>query len=527
MGDGGVMARSVLSGMRAVCGFAVAVLGCGGGSADSVAATDTVSVEVAEDNARAELRLPDGFLFGVATAGFQNDMGCPTLAPEVCEDRGSDWYQWVTDPALVADPTTFVTGEPLGNGPGMRELYATHLAAAQETLGANAIRLSIEWGRLFPDGAAESAESAEALQQHAVAREVQWYRELFAEARRRGLEPVVTLSHYTLPLWLHDGKACHADLDACEDRGWLDRERMARAAKAYADFCGVTFGDLVDTWATLNEPLANVLAGYVLPSADRSHPPGVQLKVAEAIDVLNNQIYGHAAMVDGLRSGDQVDADGRGDGATFIGTVVNLAAFRASNADDPAAADAVRHASWVHNELFLEGAANGQLDVDVDGVLEAADPALTDRLDWVGVNYYTKLGVMPLGAPLLEGRPWLDFLPVTEEGLFQVFPEGLSEVLRQAARFGKPIIITENGAMNPGDDAGEAFLKPHLRALGTALGEGLDVRGYLYWTLVDNYEWNHGMALKFGLFAFEPASKALTLRPIGRAFAEIARARGF
>ncbi len=500
--------------------------GCGERASDAGAgAFDASGDDVAADP-RSEVRFPEGFLFGVATAGFQNDMGCPSLAPEVCEDRGSDWFQWVTDPELVADPSAFVTGEPLAHAPGMRELHATHLEAAREALGANAIRLSIEWGRLFPDGVAEGAETPEALTRHAVASEVAWYRDMLGEARRRGLEPVVTLSHYTLPRWLHDGKACHADLDACEDRGWLDRARMVRASRLYAAFCGATFGDLVDTWATLNEPLANVLAGYVMPSADRSHPPGVQLRVAEAIDVLNNQIFGHAAMVDGLRSTDVVDADGRGDGATFIGTVVNLAAFKTVNPEDPAAVEAVRHASWVHNELFLEGTANGQLDVDVNGELEAADPALTGRLDWVGVNYYTKLGVMPLGATLLEGRPWLDFLPVTEAGLFQVYPEGLTEVLRQAARFGKPIIITENGAMNPGSDAGETFLKPHLRALARALAEGLDVRGYLYWTLVDNYEWNHGMALKFGLFELDAATKALRLRPVGQTFAEVARARG-
>lgn len=473
-----------------------------------------------------EVNLPDGFLWGVALAGFQSDMGCPTLAPDVCEDRASDWYQWVSDPDLIADPTAFVTGEPLSNSPGFRELYPADLARLSSDLHGNAIRVSIEWSRLFPDPATANATTLADLEPLAVASEVDFYRNLFAEARRLGLRPVVTLNHYTLPLWIHDAKGCHADIANCQPRGWLDRDRITAALELYAAFCGQKFGDLVDDWATLNEPLATVLAGYLQPSADRSHPPGVQFRIQEALDVLFNQVHGHAAMVDGLRSTDLVDADNDGS-PTFIGTVVNLAAFYAVDPDVEGAADAVRHASWLHNELFLEGVATGRLDTNIDGVLPDPDPALTNRLDWVGVNYYTRLGVTPLGFPLIEGYPWVDFLPVTDNGLFQTFPEGLHAMLTLASRFELPIIITENGMLDPTPDGGETFLKPHLRSVAKALADGIDIRGYFYWTLVDNYEWNHGMTLPFGLYALDPTTKARTLRPIGAAFSAIGRDRGF
>jgi beta-galactosidase len=473
-----------------------------------------------------EVDLPPGFLWGAALAGFQSDMGCPTLSAEICEDRASDWYQWVSDPDLVAAPTTFVTGEPVSNGPGFRELYPEDLQRLAGELNGNAIRVSIEWSRLFPDEAALAATTVAELEPLAVASEVAFYRDLFAKARAAGLRPIVTLNHYTLPLWIHDGAGCHADITTCTRRGWVDREPIRTAIGLYAGFCGKAFGDLVDDWATLNEPLANVLAGYLQPSSERSHPPGVQFRIQEALAVLFNQIHGHAAMVDGLRANDMADADNDGE-ATFIGTVVNLAAFFPADPEAEGAADAARHASWLHNELFLEGVARGAVDTNIDGITDPPDPALAGRLDWIGVNYYTRLGVTPLGFPLIESYPWVDFLPVTDEGLFQTYPEGLHAMLQLASRFELPIIVTENGMLEPTPDGGETFLKPHLRAIQRALDDGIDVRGYLYWTLVDNYEWNHGLSLPFGLYALDPATKTRTLRPIGAAFGAIGRDRGF
>ncbi len=473
-----------------------------------------------------EANFPRTFMWGAAIAGFQSDPGCPTLAPEVCEDRASDWYQWVSDPEVIASSRAFVTGEPLANGPGMRETFREDFARARDELGLSAIRLSIEWSRLFPDRAAEGATTVDELVAFADPDGVRYYQDVFAELKRLGLTPLVTLNHYTLPLWIHDGKSCHFDYDGCVDRGWLDRERIVPAIALYAGFCARTFGAEVDLWATLNEPFATVLAGYVLPSEERSHPPGAQLKIEDALAVLVNQIHAHAAMVDAVRAEDTIDADRDGRPAR-VGTVVNIASFFPADASDPAGPDAARHASWVHNELFLEGVATGRLDENIDGVLEGPYPELVDRLDWIGVNYYTRLTVTPFAAGLAPGYPWLDFLPSLDGGFFQVYPEGLYEALALANRFGVPLIVTENGAVDPGEDAAETFLLPHLRALDRAMSEGIPVEGYFYWTLVDNYEWNHGMALRLGLYALEAGTKARLIRPIGQRYGEVVKARGF
>jgi len=477
-----------------------------------------------------EANFPKSFLWGTANAGFQSDPGCPTMAPDKCEDRASDWYQWAQDPALIADPSAFVTGEPLAHGPGMRELYPEQFAEAADVLHTNAIRLSIEWSRLFPDAAAEQATTVDELEQYVSADGLAYYQALFEAAKQAHLKLLVTLNHYTLPLWIHDGKACHADFDGCRDKGWVDGDRIIPKIALYAGYCGRHFGKWVDLWATLNEPFATVLAGYVFPSAERSHPPGVTLKFDAAITVLFNQVEAHARMVDAVRAEDTIDADGDGIAAR-IGTVTNLAAVQAADPSDPAAATAVKHASWVYNEVFLEGAAKGRLDLNLDGEFtgpgEETRADLVGRMDFIGINYYTKLIVSPLGGSLATNYPWLDFTPDLGGGFFIVYPEGMLEVLRLGNSYGVPLIITENGVPDPSDDAGDTFLVPHLRYVWQALQEGIPVEGYFFWTLVDNYEWNHGMDLKLGLFALDPVTKTRTLRPIGQKYADIVKARGF
>lgn len=501
--------------LRAACVALLALVapGCGGESEADPAANNQV------------VTFPKGFLWGTAVAGFQVDPGCPTLPAASCEDRASDWYQWVTDPELRADGSTFIHGDPVSAGPGFWELYEADLARARDGLGTNAFRMSIEWSRLFPDGAAEAATTVDELASFADPSAVARYRAIFAAARAQGLTLLVTLNHYTLPLWLHDGKACHADLGGCQDRGWLDGPRIVRAIALYAGFCARTYGDQVDLWATLNEPFGVVLSGYIVPSAERTNPPGVLLQIEAGLAAMVHMIEAHAAMVDAVRANDSADADGDGVPAQ-VGLAHSMIALAPADPTSTADAAAVAHADWVVNKLFLEGVANGRLDPDLDGVLDPPRADLVDRLDFIGVNYYTRLPIVALGAPLDARYPYADFLPNLDAGSFVEYPQGIRDVVMTAAAYGRPVYITENGRLDPGESA-DGFLEPHLVALHGAMDEGADVRGYFYWSLVDNYEWNHGMALRFGLYALDTATKARALRPLGERYREIVGSRGF
>ncbi|HEY8074379.1 MAG TPA: family 1 glycosylhydrolase, partial [Labilithrix sp.] len=157
---------------------------------------------------------PANFVFGTAVAGFQVDMGCPTIDAAKCEDRASDWYQWITTDRIENNPILFMSKDPPSKGPGFYETYDADLARASGELGNGAVRLSIEWSRIFPTPTFD-ANSHSALAAIASADGVAFYHRIFAAMKKRGLKPFVTVNHYSLPTWIHDGNACNISLDDC------------------------------------------------------------------------------------------------------------------------------------------------------------------------------------------------------------------------------------------------------------------------------------------------------------------------
>src|SRR5262245_45090891 len=145
-----------------------------------------------------DLSFSRGFLFGTAVAGFQVDMGCPTLPASACEDPNSDWYQFITSPVTNG----VLSGDPASAGPGEWELYASDLDLVSQGLGGNAFRMSFEWSRIFPT-ATDAAEGYDALKALANPDALAHYHAMLAAVRARGLKPLVTLNHYTLPTWIH------------------------------------------------------------------------------------------------------------------------------------------------------------------------------------------------------------------------------------------------------------------------------------------------------------------------------------
>lgn len=477
---------------------------------------------------------PKDFMWGTSVAGFQVDMGCPTVAPEVCEDRGSDWYQWVSDPEMLQDKVkqkAYLSGDPLSLSPGMWETWPHDLRCAKEGLHNNAIRLSLEWSRLFPDAAAEQAKTVEELDAFVDKKAAENYDAMLAGAVKLGLRPLVTLHHYTIPLWLHDGKDCHLHgLDKCSNRGWVDKDRMLKAIALYAGWCARRFGDKVDLWATLNEPFAVVLAGYVLPTADRSNPPGLYFQVDTAMKVAFNMMEAHARMYDAVRAQDTSDADGDGASAR-VGLVHNLVAVDPSDAANPAHVTAAAHLDHVYNRVFLEATINGQLDRDLDGKFEEQRPDMKGRMDWIGINYYTRMYAKDTPIPGGSKYAYLDASPDLVKGLWVDYPEGLGRVVTFAGQtYGLPVIITENGTASSKDDAWQGFVRPHLASLHQAMADPkVTVEGYFYWSLLDNYEWNHGMGMRFGMYGVDTANsdKARTPTALAAAYARAAMSGGF
>ncbi|MCC6749216.1 MAG: glycoside hydrolase family 1 protein [Deltaproteobacteria bacterium] len=473
----------------------------------------------ASDEGRPVQLFPRGFLFGTAIAGFQAEMGCPTLPAEECEDRGSDWYDWVSTPELVADGTTHLSGQPVTVGPGHWELYEKDYELAAKGLGNNAMRSSLEWSRIFPKSTV-GVEGHEALKAIANPKALAHYRRMFDAMRARGLTPLVTLNHYTLPRWIHDAVGCHKDLDTCTARGWLDAPTLLREIAKYSAFVAREFGDRVDLWATLNEPLAVVLAGYLFPTADRTNPPGVMMRPVEAKAVIMAMIEAHARMVDAVRAGDTVDADGDGKPAQ-VGLVYNLTSVRPANPKRELDMRGAESLYYLYNTAFLNAVIKGELDAGLDRKV-VKRPDLAGRMDYLGVNYYTRITVPGTVDPVVPKlSPLTTFNPLTMQ-VWEDYPRGIYEAAMEGKRFGVPVIVTENGADDPRDNGrAPKFLVEHLTWLQRAVRDGADVRGYFYWTFMDNYEWNHGMEIRMGLYAVDKNDPKKERRP--RQAAEIYR----
>ena len=466
-----------------------------------------------------------GFLFGVATSGFQVDMGCPHLPAESCVDPHSDWYQFVTSPRMIRDPLTFLSGQdPAQVGPGHWELYPADFDLAARELNLNAFRMSIEWSRIFPTSTVgiHGFEQLRAVSNPAA---VAHYHAVFDALRSRGLKPLVTLHHYTLPTWMHDAVGCHLDIEGCSPRGWLDRERIVEEAAKYAGFAAREFGNDVDLWATLNEPFAVILPGFILPNPERSNPPATLLRPEEAKAALVAMVEAHARMYDAVHANDRIDADGDGH-ASRVGIVYAMSPVAPKDPESPLDRKAAENVFYLWNMAFLNAVLFGDLDENLDG--HAAPRAdLVGRMDYVGINYYARIVVEGIEGPFFpQLSPLTTFNPLTLA--YGVFPRGLYEMATLIhERSGLPIYITENNGQSDPENNAEretSHLIDHLEWMFFALDRGVDIRGYFYWSLMDNFEWNQGMK-PFGLYAVDPEDplKARRPRPTAEVYAEIAR----
>lgn len=480
---------------------------------------------------------PKGFVFGTAIAGFQVDMGCPTIPAERCEDRNSDWYQYVTTKRIVDNPLLFMSKEPPSAGPGFYELYEKDLDDAAgkgaSELGTSALRLSIEWSRIFPRPTF-GVNSHASLTAIASADGIAFYHRLFAAMKKRGLTPFVTVNHYSLPLWVHDGNACNQDLAKCiadGKGGWADpnRARIVNELAKYAAFLAQEYGGEVDRWASLNEPFsAVVVAGYLASSPMRSNPPGLTgpwMSIDGAKTAAAAMIEAHARIYDAIKAYDKFDADGDGTKAE-VGIVYPYSEIQKTGTT-PEHEQAAANAKYFFEDMFMDGACAGRLDEKWDlGPGKAPVRAdLANRCDFVGVNYYfrfpAKPGFLPGGVSGLIS-PFMTFDMLAP---FDANPHGIYAALKSASKYGKPLYVSETGTTQDDEPRGAAWMVQTLSEVRRAIRDGIDVRGYFAWSLMDNYEWNHGMSMRFGLYQVDPTTKARALRDAGVEYAAIAKSR--
>jgi beta-glucosidase len=460
---------------------------------------------------------PEGFVWGTATASYQ-------IEGAVREGGRSPsiWDTFSRRPGAVdAGDTGDVADDHYHRYPDDVALLAD--------LGVTHYRFSLAWPRLQPDGRGRINPAG-----------LDFYQRLVDELLARGIQPWVTLYHWDLPQVLEDAG------------GWPVRDTAERFAE-YAALVHDRLRDRISYWTTLNEPWCSAFLGY----ASGDHAPG-RTEPAAALAAAHHLLLGHGLAIRALRDQDP---------AGTLGITLNLHPVEPATTA-PADVDAARRVDAISNRIFLDPLLRGgypadlRPDVaavsDLSFVRDGDEQTIGAPIDLLGVNYYRRTIVREAAEPAKPAEPaeptravrdrspaWVGSagvqevfrgLPATEMG-WEIDPGGLYDMLdRLQHDYGPvPLYVTENGAAfadAPGPDGGVAdpervaYLDGHLRAAHRAIEDGVDLRGYFVWSLLDNFEWAYGYSKRFGLVYVDYRTQQRIPKDSARWFAQVTRRNG-
>ncbi|MDD5487491.1 MAG: glycoside hydrolase family 1 protein [Candidatus Omnitrophica bacterium] len=394
---------------------------------------------------------PDNFFWGASTSSYQVEGN----------NTNTDWWEWekagYTEPSAAA----------CDHYNRFREDFA--LAKA---LGHNAHRLGIEWARLEPE--------------EGFWDEKEWlhYEQVLSLLKELGIEPFVTLQHFTLPFWLS------------KKGGWTNDD-STRYFVRFAERCITRLGRHVKYWITINEPH---MAAFI-PHFYGKWPPMIKDQ-GTALHTLLNMLKAHTGAYAAMHAVHAAARDHDGISHPYIGLAKAVAAFHPCSAISIPDRMAAATRSDFHNHAFIRSALKGV--VEIPGLPKEKLP-LCNAMDFIGLNYYYRQFISsgkpcqeePLGGQCAhashpgEGQR-------TDMG-WEIYPKGIYEVCMTFRKYKKPVLITENGIATGNDKTRTAYINSHLFWLSKALKDKLDLRGYLHWSLLDNFEWSEGYSKRFGL----------------------------
>lgn len=421
--------------------------------------------------------LPEDFVFGAGTAGHQ--VGDNTRG-------GSNWniFEW-SNASRLADEAG--PKKDYGNGPLPEETWKRTAPRAKDVrsyisgraadwwdgrwqedldiaqdLGLKAVRFSIERAQVQPTPDLDFNQEA-----------VNHYKKLIQGCRERGIEPVATLFHFVDPEWMTKGG------------GWENPDVPADFV-SYAKKLVRALDGEVTRFITINEPEVFVLEGWLMGN----WPPQKRNAFLKAAKVRKNLIETHNRTHDAIK-------DIYGDDPTAVSATVNLTDVEAASGK---LTDKVGRivSRKLANGLFL--------------------PQMVDNMDFIGMNHYmhnVKKGINPQSGNFQnEGEPRSDL------GWY-LNPESLYNLLIDLKKYGKPIIITEHGLADEQDQYRPWFIRASLAQVARAIEDGVDVRGYLHWSLIDNFEWDKGKWPRFGLIGVDYETQERTIRESAREYSRI------
>ncbi len=338
----------------------------------------------------------------------------------------------------------------------------------------NAHRLSIEWSRIEPEEGKFSR------------KEIQHYVRVILELRKHRIEPIVTLHHFTNPAWFARGG------------GWSGR-KAAKRFERYAETVVRALAPYVHYWVTINEPTIYISHAFIFgvwPPQEKSY--------VKAMAVTKNLFAAHQAAYGAIRRiYRQVHLP-----APEVGIAQNMMAFVPSKHDFKN-----QLAAYLRGKVYNFGLLDRMRFLKV--------------LDFIGVNYYSrqmvdlsKLGIRNLAMDVEKNRR----RNIRKNSLgWDIYPKGLYEILLALKKYKLPVLITENGICTENDKLRWSFIREHLGSVHRAIRQGVGVIGYLYWSLLDNFEWDKGFAPRFGLIKVDYKTFRRTVRKSARKFARVCR----
>ncbi len=426
------------------------------------------------------LAFPEGFKWCVATSAHQIE-GYNTE---------SDWWDWEQIPGKIKNGETSGAACDHWNRVPQDTLLI-------KNLGVKQYRFSVEWAKIEP-------------------REGQWdfeailhYQLEILALRAAGIEPMITLHHFTFPRWLR------------EKGGW-EWEGTPEAFAAYAEKVYTLIGALgVRDWITINEPMVHLVLGYL----SGMEPPGYA-DIKKVAAPLRGMLLSHAAAYRRLhRLAQENGRDIR------VGVAHHLRVFDPHSKINPLDRYLAAKFDEIFNWGFDEPLTTGRMKIKIPFTIHVDErlPGIVGTQDFIGVNYYTRdIIKFALKKPLPAEMLVKEGAATTDVG-WEIYPKGFYRMLRAVAERhpGVPIVITENGTADSRDAFRGEFLKDHLAQLHRAIHEGIPVEGYCHWSLMDNFEWIYGFEPRFGLYSVDYATQKRTLRESGRLYQQISRENGF
>lgn len=413
--------------------------------------------------ARATMIFPPDFLWGTATAAHQVEGN----------NKNSDWWQWEQSEGHIEG------GQKSGLACDWWANAEADLDQAAE-MGTNAHRFSLEWSRIEPEPSVFDADA------------IDRYRQILKAMQARGIEPMVTLHHFSNPLWL-------------VEKGDFETEVVVDYFQRFVAKVAAELGDLIPKWITINEPMVYVYFRYLAKLFPAPHTVGW----AAAFRAIRNLLRCHAAAYHTIKEKFP---------EAQVSVAKNMALFEPRLGGNKLDAWWAKRIAWLFNTMWMDSLVDGRLRWPVGrGRLKN----LAGSFDFIGINYYSRYYLRFPPRKGFYDDQWGPEAVVSDGNYGEVYPQGLFRVIKDVLHYDKPIYITENGLPDAADRLRPSFIITHLREIWRAISFCFPVMGYYHWSLVDNFEWHHGWKMKFGLIEMDPETQQRQWRDSGRLYREI------